>query len=174
MPMSTSELIQYFNQNKAQYSGPDLVGLLVKGGLYKNANQIKEQLLKAGYSKAQIEQAFTHKGPDLGQEFAQAATDLLIVPGSLAEAVVGGGGETAAGTAAESTAGEEDEGSTSSGTPGGGIPSGLSNLLSKYGSDLIFAPLIAWLMTGKNWVRVLEYVGGAAMILVALRSFANQ
>lgn len=169
MSLTNTQLVNTFTANAGDLSGQQIVELLVGNGEYKNVQQIKQQLERAGFTKKGAEEAVTHQGPGFLKQLENAASGLLIVPGSAAEAIIGGGGADAAATEAGQAA-EDDP--TSPGTSP--LSNGLSNLLGKYGGDLIFAPLIAWLMTGKNWVRVLEYVGGAAMILVALRSFANQ
>lgn len=93
------------------------------------------------------------------------ALDLIPGISSGAADAVAPAAEAAAGATAAETA------------AGSGLGSTLANLLSKYGSSagsaLIWAPIVAWLTTGKNWVRVLEYIGGAAMIAIAFREMAR-
>lgn len=70
------------------------------------------------------------------------------------------------------------EGGAAAGAAEGGLLGGLGSkalqaLLSKYGQDVIWIPVVAWLTMSKNWVRVLEFLGGAVMIGIAMRELAN-
>lgn len=56
--------------------------------------------------------------------------------------------------------------STSEGAAGG---LALSKLLSKYGAAGAFIPLATFLETPGSWLRILKYVGGCVLIVLALK-----
>ena len=166
--LDNQTLLDTFKQSSATWSGPEIVSYLESFG-YKNVAQITTQLQSAGLTKAQATALVTAKGPSDLQIALQGIAGGLFFPGSS----VLGAGDAAAGDAADTTAADEAAGKGKGSPTTPVIPNALQNLLKNGGSSLIWLPVIEWITTSKNWVRVLEFVGGAVMIGIAMRELAN-
>lgn len=131
---------------------------------------IRNQLFASGYSRAQITRLVTSQPSTLKRLLTSLAGSFVTLPlpevGPATDAAADG---TATG-AAEGAAAGAGVGA------GAGTTSGLESLVKKLGlsgSDLLFLPLIVWLTTESNWVRVLEVLGGAVAIGLAFRELAQ-
>lgn len=163
--LDNQTLLDTFKQSSATWSGPEIVSYLESFG-YKNVAQITTQLQSAGLTKAQATALVNAKGPSELQRIIQAVGGGIFLP---PEGVLGDTG-AGAGTAAAAGA---DAADAADGTPAVPVTNPLQSLLKNGGSSLIWLPVIEWITTGKNWVRVLEFVGGAVMIGIAMRELAN-
>lgn len=147
--------------------------------------QLKSVMGRLGYSKKQIANVAAGNiggGGWLADALQGLAGGLAAVGpagaglGDALDAILPGAEDATTGAEDASQLAENapaDAAPAGSGLPPGALP-GLTNLLGKYGSSLVFLPILEWLTTGKNWVRVLEYIGGAVMIGIAFRELAQQ
>ena len=147
--------------------------------------QLRSAMAALGYSKTQIRNVMAGNVGGGGSWISDALQGLAgglaaVGPagsglGDALDALAPAAGDTAAAIEDAAPAAENVAKDATSGAPSSSLPlltkllpSGLQN-----SQDLLLVPLIAWLMTEKNWVRVLEFIGGAAMIGIAMRELAN-
>jgi hypothetical protein len=144
-------------------------------------SQLTAAMSALGYSKTQINNVISGNvggGSWISDALQGLAGGLAAVGpagsglGDALDAIAGGGGDAADTTAAAT---EDATGAGAGASGGAGLLSGsaLASLLSKFGGDVIWIPILTWITTSKNWVRVLEYVGGAVMIGIAMRELAK-
>jgi len=120
-------------------------------------------------------------GPELGQ---LAGADKAFMPGLIASMIAAGvavgagaaaiGGEAGAAAGGASGAGTAAEGATAGGASGAGTAATLaSKLASSLETGAELAAIWEWLRTASHWVRILEFVGGAVLVYLAVKGLAE-
>lgn len=158
-PLNNTQLLQTI-RGVAQQGQPfsAAMGFLTQLGYTQST--VRAQLQAAGYSQSQATQIMGSKGSLLERLLNAIGSSAIPGPG-----LIGG---TALGGAESGAAGADAAGGAAAGS--GATSAITGKALQALGGAGVAAAIWQWLRTGSNWIRILEYVGGAVLIFFALRS----
>lgn len=172
--LSTPDLLAWIKAN-VNASGNSFVDsfvapLLGQAGTPTMAT-IRKQLSGAGYKPQQVNQIL-NTGPGTFQHILdQIGQSAVLLPGEGAAGAGAGAGEAGAG-AGDAAAGA-GAGAGAGDAAAAGAGAGLGTAATAATSALAIAGIWSWLTTASHWLRILEFVGGAVLVYLAVKGLTG-